>query len=220
MISLWNFSQPDLWRSSFILAKLSPEPCQEGDCIRIGRPRQFAGSLSMYDSDSLWAAFSHRTLEWRHHSFSISLQNWFKDCNGRGLLFTALRFPAMATICTRPTVMGQWSHGVGRTSSAWSSPCSTLSSAAMQLDEERGVPEDVSTIHGAGSSRCSTRCLSRHPVMTPAPLCTLPQPQGPHSIVVWKAGSACTSQKVSGLLRQIKVRILMLFPKKVCWIQD
>lgn len=32
--------------------------------------------------------------------------------------------------------------------------------------------------------------------------------------MVWKAGSAQTSQQISDLLGQIKVRILMLFPKK------
>lgn len=182
MISLWNFSQPDLWGSSFILAKLSPEPCQEGDYIRIGRPRQFAGSLSMYDSDSLWAAFSHRTLEWRHHSFSITV------CR------TGLR-TVMDVVCSlQPYVFLRWPpfvHGqqwwdsdrmVSEGPAAREAAHVLLFPQQLRSWMKRGpFPEDVSTIHGAGSSRCSTRCLSRHPVMTPVPLCTLPQPQGPES---------------------------------------
>lgn len=88
--------------------------------------RQFASNLF-----HLW--FSRVEIpQFQHHS--LCFKNWYVQM---GFLFTAWHFLAMATICTLPTVTGQWLHGAGRTSSVWSSPCSTLSSAAMQLDEER-----------------------------------------------------------------------------------
>lgn len=66
-------------------------------------------------------------------SVIINSHIWYKDrlfpC------FAALRFPAMAITCSRLTVTGMSSPGAARTSSAWSCPCSTPSSAATRLGD-------------------------------------------------------------------------------------
>lgn len=132
--------------------------------------------------------------------------------------FTALHFPAMATICTQPTAMGPWLLGVGRTSNAWNSRCSIPSLAAMPLGEwgelrtSRALYLQAELADFAFSRRATlkTRMTKQttqatiktvhlHKILQPYKV-----PRGKFCsdlLIIWRVVSVCANQQDSGLPR-------------------
>lgn len=112
----------------------------------ISRYMQTYGCVSVGTGPPLTAHLcwlnSHRLLM---PSSIINSPIWYKD--RLSPCFAALHFPVMAITCSQLTAMGMSSPGAARTSSAWSCPCSTPSSAATRLGDGRACCWLVSPMH-------------------------------------------------------------------------